>query len=69
MVQSFFPLLWERVLATQNHVTGVCVYNLAGESLPPLYIFETKSKIPENFKIDPEVCEGLPVVSAKFGQN
>ena len=37
--------------------------------LPPLYIFETNSKIPENFKIDPQVCDGLPVVSGMFGQD
>ena len=64
-----FPRSGERVVATQNHVTGVYTYNLAGESLPPLYTFETKSKIPDNFKIDPEVCEGLPVVSGKFGHD
>ena len=64
-----FPHSGNRVVATQNHATGVYAYNLAGESLPPLYIFETKSKIPENFKIDPEVCEGLPVVSGKFGHD
>ena len=34
-----------------------------------MYIFETKSKIPENFKIDPQVFDGLPVVSEMFGHN
>ena len=35
--------------------------------MPPLYIFKTKSKISDNYRIDPEVCEGLPVVSGKYG--
>ena len=54
-------------MATQNHVTGVYAYKLACEVLPPLYIFDTKSKIPENFNIYPQVCDGLPVVSDMFG--
>ena len=68
-INPLFPRSGDRVVATQNNITGVYTCNLAGEFFPPLYIFKTKSKIPEKFNIDPQVCGGLPVVSGMFGQN
>ena len=58
-----FPRSGDRTVSTQNHVTGVYTYNLKGESFPPLYILETKSKIPDNYRIDPEVSGILDFVS------
>ena len=66
-INPSLPLSGDRVVVAYNHVAGVYAYNLSGEVFPPLYIFETKSKIPENLKIDPQVCDGLPVVSGMFG--
>ena len=34
-----------------------------------LYILSTGSKSEENYKIDPRVCEGLPMPRAKYAQN
>ena len=34
--------------------------NLAGEALPPLYIFDSKCKNDENFSVDLRACDGLP---------
>ena len=68
-INPLFPCSRDRVVPTQNHVKGVYKYNPVGEVLPPLYIFETKSKIPENLNIDPQVCDGLPVLSDMFRYN
>jgi hypothetical protein len=34
--------------------------------MPPLYVFSSHAKDPENFQIDPAVCEGLPLVRGKY---
>ena len=35
-----FPCSGDRTVSTHNHFTGLYTYNLKGESLPHLYIFE-----------------------------
>ena len=40
---------------------------VAGEARPPLYILDSKAKNEENYKIDPRMCVGLPVVTRKCG--
>ena len=49
-----------------QHITGVYSTTLAGEALPPLYIFESKAK-EENYAIDPAILVGLPTVRGKYG--
>ena len=68
-VNTLFPRFGDRVVATHDHVTGVYTYNLSGEDFPPLYIFKKNPKIPKNFKSNPQVCDGMPVVSGMFGQD
>ena len=34
-----------------RHTTGVYCFNAAGESLPPLYIFDSSAKDTENFQM------------------
>ena len=38
-------------------------YNLRGDMLPPLFIFESKSKESVNYTIDTRICENLPTVT------
>ena len=56
------------VIENERHTTGVYGFTLRGEPLPPLYILDSKGKDEDNFKIDPLVCEGLPMPMAKLGQ-
>ena len=44
-------------------------FNLRGDPLPPLYIFDTSLKNPDNYKINSKILEGLPVVSGRYGQD
>ena len=64
-----FPRTGERVVDNAYHTTGVYGFTLGGEPLPPLYILSTSSVNAENYRLDPRVCEGLPMVSAKYGQD
>ena len=41
--------------------------NLAGEVLPPLYIFDSKAKEEDKFSVDPSIGIGLPEVEGVFG--
>jgi len=61
-----FPRSGDRVIENSHHTTGVYGYTLAGEVLPPLYILSTGSKNEANYKFDPAVCRGLPMVTAKY---
>ncbi len=42
---------------------------IAGYSLPPLYVFSSNAKTPEDFQLEGAVCEGLPVIRAKFADH
>jgi hypothetical protein len=61
-----FPRSGDRIVENSHHTTGVYGYTLAGEVLPPLYILSTGSKNEDNYKFDPAVCKGLPMVRAKY---
>jgi len=41
----------------------------AGYSLPPMYVFSSNAKVPEDFQIEGAVCEGLLVVRAKYADD
>ena len=61
-----FPRSGDRYTENSQHTTGVYGVTLGGEALPPLYILDTSSKNEDNYKIDPEICKGLPIVKAKY---
>jgi len=62
-----FPRSGERITESSRHTTGVYAVNLAGEVLPPLYIYDSKAKKEENFAVDPEIVERLPKVAGRYG--
>ena len=64
-----FPRVGDRVVGSVHHTTGVYAFNLRGDPLPPLYIFDTSSKNTDNYKIDSKILVGLPVVSGRYGQD
>ena len=59
----------ERCLKSATHTTGVYGTTGAGYSLPPMYVFSSNAKDPEDFQIEGTVCEGLPVVQAKYADD
>ncbi len=61
-----FPRTGNRIVKSSRHTTGVYATNPL-EPLPPLYIFDTKSKSESNYNIDPAWCQGLPKVRGKYG--
>ena len=64
---SSFPRSGERTIESSRHTSGVYTTNLFGETLPPLYIIDSKAKNQENFKVDPRICLGLPEVIGRYG--
>ena len=64
-----FPRSGDRVVSLQSHITGVYAYNLRGDMLPSLFMFESKSQEPENYKIDTRICENVPTVTGKYGED
>ena len=64
---SSFPRYGESVVESSRHTTGLYTTNAAGEALPPLYIFDSKSQKEENFTIDVQAVDGLPKVSGCYG--
>ena len=46
---------------------GVYGTTLAGEALPLMYILSTFSTNEVDYKVDPQVCKGVPVVMGKYG--
>ena len=57
----------KRGVKSSRHVTGVYATNAGGESLPPMYIFDSGAKIESNFRVKTTWLEGLPTVSGRFG--
>jgi hypothetical protein len=57
----------KRGVKSSRHVTGVYATNEAGESLPPMYIFDSGAKIEENFRVKLQWLEGLPAITGRFG--
>ncbi len=58
----------KRGVKSTQHVTGVyATMNAAGESLPPMYIFDSGAKIEENFRVKLQWLERLPMITGRFG--
>jgi hypothetical protein len=57
----------KRCVKSSLHVTGVYATNAAGETLPPMYIFDSGAKIDDNFRVKLKWLEGLPNVTGRFG--
>lgn len=49
-----------------RHTTGCYATNVFGEPLTSLYILDSKTKYPENFKIYPRIGKEPPVVHGKY---
>ena len=64
-----FPRIGDRFIENASHTTGVYAFNLRGDPLPPLFILETASTKPANYKVDPRVGKGLPRVCGRYGQD
>ena len=62
-----FPRVGDRIVESAHHTTGVYAFNLHGDPLPPLFIFDTASKNPDNYKIDSSILASLPVVTGRYG--
>jgi hypothetical protein len=56
-----------RGVKTSRHVTGAYATNLAGEVLPPFYIFDSSAKCDANFRVKVEWLVGLPKTQGRFG--
>ena len=56
-----------RNVKSARHVTGVYATNAAGETLPPMSIFNSSAKSDANFRVKVEWLEGLPTVEGRFG--
>ena len=63
-----FPRSGERCIESSFHTTGVYGTTLRGEPLPPMYILSTNSLNEDDYKIDPRVNRGLPIVVASYGK-
>jgi hypothetical protein len=64
------PLLqrgYKRTVKAGRHVTGVYATNAAGETLPPMYIFDSSANIESNFRVKVSWLDGLPNVEGRFG--
>ena len=67
---SSFPQTGEHLVESGGyHTTGVYGFTLRGEALPPLFILSTSSSNEENYRLNPLVCDGLPIVTAKYAQD
>ena len=52
----------EWCLQSAMHTTGVYGTTGAGYSFPPMYVFSSNAKVPEDFQIKGAVCEELQIV-------
>ena len=57
----------KRGVKSSRHVTGVYATNAGGESLPPMYIFDSCAKIDDNFRVKVQWLDGLPTVTGRYG--
>jgi hypothetical protein len=57
----------KRGVKSSRHVTGVYATSAGGESLPPMYIFDSGAKIEDNFRVKIKWLEGLPTVTGRYG--
>ena len=56
-----------RGVKSSRHVTGVYATNAAGETLPPMYIFDSCAKNDDNFRVRVQWLDGLPTVTGRYG--
>ncbi len=54
-------------MKSSRHVTGVYATNAAGESLPPMYIFDSGAKVEDIFQVRLQWLDRLPSVTGQFG--
>ena len=66
---NLFHRSGERCLQSATHTTGMYGSSGVGYSLPPMYVFSSNAKVPEDCQIEGAVCEGLPVVRAKYADD
>ena len=57
----------KRGVKSSRHVTGVYATNAAGESMPPMYIFDSGAKFEDNFQVRLQWLDGLPVTTGRYG--
>jgi hypothetical protein len=57
----------KRAVKNSRHVTGVYATNAAGESIPPMYIYDSGAKHSKNFQVNTSWLEGLPKVTGRYG--
>jgi len=57
----------KRGVKSTRHVTGVYATNAAGESLPPMYIYDSSAQNEVNYQVQLQWLEGLPSVSGRYG--
>ncbi len=57
----------KRGVKSSRHVTGVSAISAAGESMPPMYIFDSGAKIEDNFQVRLQWLDGLPSVTGRYG--
>ena len=58
----------KRAVKNARHVTGVYATNAAGESLPPMYIFDSSCKNSANYQVKMDWLVGLPKVTGRYGR-
>ena len=58
----------KRAVKNARHVTGVYATNAAGESFPPMYIFDSSCKNPANYQVKIDWLVGLPKVTGQYGR-
>ena len=50
-----------------RHTTSIYGSTASGESMPPVYIYDTKAKQTDNFKLKPSWTKNLPKVRGQYG--
>ena len=56
-------------MKSNTHTTGVYGTTGAGFPMPVLYVMSSTAKDADKFTINPAICEGLPVVRAKYADD
>ena len=64
---NFLPRGAQRVCRSNTHTTGLYGSTADGTPMPPVYIFDTKTKDEGNFQLKHSWCKNLPKVRGKYG--
>ena len=62
-----FPRSGEPIVKSSRHTTAIYSINKEGEVLPPLYIFDSRVKNGDHFKVYLHWCNVLPTFTVKYG--